>query len=70
MKKIIHHLRKQSEADRRHILHILVFCAAVVLILLWIYSLGATLSNPDTRVEISEDLKPLSALKDNLTFPW
>ncbi|KKS04701.1 MAG: hypothetical protein UU82_C0010G0014 [Candidatus Nomurabacteria bacterium GW2011_GWC2_41_8] len=67
MKRIIHHIRKQPEEVRRHILHILTFTAAVVLILLWIYFLGTTLSSPDTQAKMSQDLKPLSALKDNMT---
>jgi len=70
MKKIIHHIRKQSKEDRRHILHILIFCAAVILILLWVYSLGATLSDSDARAEISEDLRPFATLKDSITSPW
>jgi hypothetical protein len=66
MKKIIHHIRKQSEEVRRHILHVLTFLAAAVLIFLWIYSLGTTLTNPGTQEKISQDFKPFSALKDNM----
>ena len=66
MKKIIHHIRKQPEEIRRHILHVFIIVCAVVLILLWIYSLGTTLANPDNRAKISQDLKPFSALKDNM----
>jgi uncharacterized membrane protein YvbJ len=66
MKKIIHQIRKQPEEVRRHILHISIVALAVVLILLWIYSLGTTLANPDTQAKMSQDLKPLSALKDNM----
>jgi hypothetical protein len=66
MEKIIHHIRKQPEEVRRHILHVLTFLAAVILILLWIYSLGTTLINPGMQAKISQDLKPFSALKDNI----
>ena len=66
MKKIIHHLRSQPEKVRRHILHVLIVVAGIVLLLFWIYSLGASLSNPDTQVKINNDIKPFSALKDNL----
>ena len=66
MKKIIRHLRKQPEEVKRHILHIVTVVFAVILILLWIYSLGTTLANPDTQAKMSQDLKPFSALKDNM----
>ena len=66
MRKIIHHIRKQPEAVRRQILYILVFISAVILICLWIYSLGTTLANPDTQTKVNQDLKPFSALKDNM----
>ena len=66
MKKIIHHIRRQPEGVRRHILHILTIIAGIILILLWIYSLGVNLSNPDTQVKVSNELKPFSVLKDNI----
>ncbi len=66
MKKIIHHLRNQSEETRTHILHVLTVGASVILVLLWIYSLGTNLTNTDTKTQISKDLKPFSVLKDNL----
>ena len=43
MKKIIHHIRRQPEEVRRHILHILTIVAAIILLLLWVYSLGTSL---------------------------
>jgi uncharacterized membrane protein YvbJ len=70
MKKIIQHLRKQPEEVRRHILHIITTILAVILVLLWIYSLGTTLTNPDTQAKISQDFKPFSALKDNIPPLW
>ena len=66
MKKIIHHIRNQSEEARRHILHILTVIAAVILLLIWLYSLGTNLNNPDTQARINNDLEPFSALKNNL----
>ncbi len=66
MKNIIHNIRKQPEKVRRHILHILVLCFAIILFFLWIYSLGTTLTDTDTQAKMSQDLKPLSALKANL----
>ncbi|OGI93835.1 hypothetical protein A3A03_01670 [Candidatus Nomurabacteria bacterium RIFCSPLOWO2_01_FULL_40_18] len=66
MKKIIYNLRRQPEAVRRHILHVSTIVAGVILVLLWIYSLGTGLANPDTQTKINNDLKPLNALKANL----
>ena len=66
MKKIIHHIRKQPEKVRRHILHIITVVIAVVLIFLWLYSLGTNLTDSNTQIKVSNDLKPFSALKDNL----
>ncbi len=66
MKKIIHHLRKQPEEVRRHILHILIFAVAVIMVLLWVFSLGKSLADPDTQVKMKQDLQPFNTLKDNL----
>jgi len=66
MKNIIHQIRKQPEEVRIHILHILTVFFAVVLVCLWVYSLGASLSSASTEAGISQDLKPFSALKDNM----
>jgi hypothetical protein len=67
MKRVIHHIRKQPEHIKRHILHIATIICAVILFLFWIYSLGTTLTNTETQVKINQDLKPLSILKDNIT---
>jgi hypothetical protein len=66
MKKIIHHIRKQPEHIKRHILHIAILVCAVVLFTFWVHSLGTTLTNTDTQVKMSQDLKPFSILKDNI----
>ena len=68
MEKVIHHIRKirrQPEEVRQSILHILTIVSGIVLVLLWVFSLG---SNPSSENEstLTEDLKPFSALKDNL----
>jgi hypothetical protein len=67
MKKIIHHIRKQPEHIKRHILHITIIICAVILFLFWIYSLGTTLTDTDTQTKMIQDLKPLSILKNNIT---
>lgn len=63
MKKIIHHLRKQKEEDRRHILHISIFIATVLLFILWSYSLGTTLAGSS----IKEDFQELNEFKNNVS---
>ncbi len=66
MKKIIHHIRKQPEETRRHILHITIVVAGVILLFLWVYSLGASFADEDARTRTENDLKPFSALKSNI----
>jgi len=66
MKKIINNLRNQPEEVRTHILHVLTVVIGIILILLWIYSLRTGLNNPDIQAKTSEELKPLSVLKDNI----
>ena len=70
MKKIIHHIRKQPEEVRRHILNATIVVFAAILILLWVYSLGTTLTNPDTQAKIGKDFSPFSAIKNNLVGGW
>lgn len=65
MKKIIHKLRSQPESVRTHILHVTTICAAVVLGLLWVYSLGTNLTSAETQQKIKQDAQPFSVLKDN-----
>ena len=66
MEKIINNIRQKPEKVRRHILHVATVFFAVILLFLWIYTLGKNLNNPDTQAKISNDLKPFSALKANL----
>jgi len=66
MRKFIHKLRQKPEEERRHILHIITFIAAIIMIILWTYSLGKSLTSPETKVKIKQDLKPFSVLKDNI----
>jgi hypothetical protein len=66
MKKIIHKLRNKPEEERRHILHITTFILAILIILLWTFSLGKSVASKETKIKIQQDLKPFSALKENL----
>ena len=66
MKAIIHNIRKQPEEVRRHILHVSTAIFAVILILVWVYSLGVNFTSSNTQAKISQDLKPFSAIKDNI----
>ena len=66
MRKIIHHIRRQPEEVRRHLLHILTITAGIILILIWILTLRTSFTDSDTRTKAENDLKPFSALKANL----
>lgn len=66
MKKIIHHLRRQPEEVRRHILHIVTIALAVILLMLWVYSLGTNFTNSDLEIKEEEGLGPFSVLKNNI----
>lgn len=66
IKKVVHHLRSKPEHVRVHISHIFIIIAAVIMIILWSYSLGKSLTSPDTQIKIKNDLQPFSVLKDNL----
>ncbi len=66
MRKLIHHLRRQPEEVRRHVLHIVIFVVAIIMITLWIFSLGKSLADPDTKLKMKQDLKPFSVLKDGI----
>jgi len=70
MKKFIHNIRKQPEEVRTHILHILTIIIAIILLALWVYSLGANLSDSDTQAKLKQDVKPFTVLKDNIPKLW
>lgn len=65
MRKLFHHVRRQPEEVRRHILHITTIAFAIILFLLWVLSLGRTLTSKSERAETEEKASPLSALKAN-----
>ncbi len=66
MKKIIHHLRKQPEEIRRHVLHVSILGVGIIMVMLWVLSLGKSLADPETKEKIKQDLQPFSVLKDSL----
>lgn len=67
MRKTIHRLRQKPEEERRHILHISIIIIAIVMILLWAFSLGKNLSKPEVKTKVKQDMQPFSVLKDNLS---
>ena len=69
MKKIIHHIRRQPETVKRHILNVTVLIAGVLLFFVWVYSLGQNFSDTAQKSNIKEELAPLSVLKNNLALP-
>ncbi len=70
MKKILNHIRRQPEETRKTILHFLTVFFAVVLVFLWIFSLGSNLKSEETQIKIQESAKPFEALKDNIPEVW
>ncbi|MBP9715361.1 MAG: hypothetical protein KBD52_02635 [Candidatus Pacebacteria bacterium] len=66
IRKVVRHLRSKSEEERRHILNLFMFFIIVFMFVLWIFSLGQTLSDPEAKVKIKKDLQPFSILKSNL----
>jgi hypothetical protein len=70
MKKVIHHIKKireQPEHVRRTILYITIGFFAVILFLLWIYSLGTAMTGEEAKIKIDQNIKPFSVIKDNIT---
>jgi len=65
MKKIIHNLRQQPDDVKHHILHVITAVFAVILVALWVWSLGTGTDNAEVAKD-KENLKPLSVLKANL----
>lgn len=77
MKRVIRHLRNQSEEVRMQILYILTVASALVLFILWVSSFGVDTSDPVKADNTKEALAPFSILKDNvvegarnLETPW
>lgn len=65
MKKIIHNLRQQSEDVRKHILHLVTLFFAIILFVIWVYTLGTGFGDKDIQAKVKDDLEPFSVLKDN-----
>ncbi len=63
MKKIIHHLRKQKEEDRRNILHLSIFIVACLIILVWSLNLSNTIARTD---DLDEGLEPILELTTDI----
>ena len=66
MRRIIHHLRQLSHKQKRQVLNLSTLIFAVILIMIWIYSLGQNFSNTDTQVKMKESLEPFNSLKENI----
>lgn len=66
MRRIIHHIRRQPEHIKIHILHVSTVIAGVLLVMLWVYSLGTNFRDTETQAKIKQEASPISALKDNI----
>jgi len=64
----IHKLRQRPEEERRHLLHIFMFIAVILLFVLWAFSLGAG-NVKQKEAKVKQDRKGLetfSVLKENI----
>jgi hypothetical protein len=66
IQKAIHHLRQQPEHNKRQILHGVTIIAGLVLIVLWTWSLGSSLSSAELREKFKKDLEPFAGLKNDV----
>ncbi len=69
MKQIIHKMRSQPEEIKRHILHVCVVVAGVLLLSIWVHSLGSSFNSSVAQEDIKKNIQPLSVLKNNLALP-
>jgi hypothetical protein len=67
MQKFIENLRNKPEHVRKNILHIATFGISGIILIIWVYSLASHFSQPSTRQAFSNDLKPLTVIKDNFS---
>ncbi len=67
MEKIINDLRSKPEEERRNLLHFVTIIFAIVMLILWSYSLGSTFGNPETQEQLKEDIKPFQELTQSLS---
>jgi hypothetical protein len=66
MRRIIHHLRGLSDKQKRDVLHFSTLIFAILLVLIWVYTLGHSFSDVDTKIKIQDSLEPFNNLKDNI----
>ena len=66
MKKIIHRLWSKPEEEKINMLYFLTLVCAIILIFLWTMSLGRTISSPEVKQKMKQDLEPLSTFKNDM----
>lgn len=66
IKKVVHHLRKQPEKDRRHVLHVVTFICAFLLFLIWSFTLGRSINTEETKAKVKDEVKTFSLFKDSV----
>ncbi len=69
MRRIIHNIRRQPEQIKRHILHVSVIVAGVLLFSIWVHSLGGSFDSKVAENDLQKNVEPLSVLKNNLALP-
>ena len=66
MRRIIQNLRDRPEEHRRHIVNVSTVVVTVIMVSLWVVSLGGTLSEVDLQKNASKNVQPISALRANI----
>ncbi len=69
MPKIIHKIRNQPEEIKRHVLHVSVIIAGVLLLAIWVHNLGGSFNGTVVSEDLKKNIEPLSVLKSNLALP-
>lgn len=66
MRKTIRNLRAKPERIKKQILYVSMLIFVVILIFLWVLSLGTTINKKETEVSVKKDLQPFTILKANV----
>lgn len=66
IRKIVRRLRARPEHERKHLVNIFTFFGAIVMIVLWTFTLGSSFSDPDLKTQVKQEFQPFDQLKANV----